>query len=309
MIDFDYDDVDAALADSVLGLGVDRVPKLFADGVVAHDADWWREVAALGVLGLATDPGGGAVTTIAAAMEALGRCDAPGPFVETFVAMQLLPDDDVADGVATGELLVTIATSQPVPWLPIADVVVAITDGRATRATVSGVVETLDSLAGEPWGRATLAPGADLGDAHRALAIGDVAASAYLVGEAEHLLSEAAQYASDRIQFGVPIASFQSVSHPLADCHLRLSAARALTRRAAHAIDHDTPDASTAAATARRSATRAALDSAFRAHQTHGAMGFTVEGPIGNRSAKIRQVSLAASTGDTSDRVLAGWGL
>jgi alkylation response protein AidB-like acyl-CoA dehydrogenase len=307
VIDFDYDDVDAALADSVRGLCAARLARPPEGAAHGYSPEWWREVAELGVLGLATEVGGGSVTTVSATMEQLGRADAPGPFVETFVAMQLL-GAGVGDDVAAGSRMATVATTQPVPWLPIADVVVEIDGGRGHLATVEGDVEALGSLAREPWGRAELRRVADLGDASRSVAVGDVAAGAYLVGEADHVLTEAAQYAADRVQFKVPIATFQAVSHPLADCFLELSAARALVRRAAYALDTGAPNALAAAATARRSATRAALDTVFRAHQTYGAIGFTVEGPIGNRSAKIRQVSLAVSAPGSTDRILSAWG-
>ncbi|MGD9999957.1 MAG: acyl-CoA dehydrogenase family protein [Ilumatobacteraceae bacterium] len=308
MIDFDYDDVDAALADSVRGLCAARLQQPAEGTQPAFTRAWWAELAGLGVLGLATETGGGSITTITAAMEQLGRADAPGPLVETFVAMQLLPPD-TGEQVAAGEQIATVATNRPVAWLPVADVVVEIEAGTAHLAAVSGEIDEVGSLAREPWGHAQLERVAELGDARRALAIGDLAVGAYVVGEADHVLHAAAEYASDRVQFKVPIASFQGVSHPLADSFLHVSAARALVRRAAFALDEDARGALAQAATARRSATRAALDTVLRAHQTYGAMGFTVEGPIGNRSAKIRQVSLAASAPGAADRILAAWGI
>ena len=135
-------------------------------------------------------------------------------------------------------------------------------------------------------------------------------ATFYLVGEADHLLTTAARYAADRVQFKNPIGNFQAVAHPLADCHVRLSAARTVTRIAAHAIDTGDQHAPAAAATARRSATKAALGTAYQVHQTYGAIGFTVEGPVGNRSAKIRQTSLAGhSTGAGVEHILRQRGL
>jgi alkylation response protein AidB-like acyl-CoA dehydrogenase len=133
---------------------------------------------------------------------------------------------------------------------------------------------------------------ADLGPARGAIAIADVALAAYLAGCGDFLLRNVAAYAADRVQFRKPIGSFQSVAHPLADCFVQLTSARTLARLGAHAIDNGLPAASVAAATARLSATRAALHTALQAHQTYGAMGFTVEGPIGSRSARIRQLSL-----------------
>jgi alkylation response protein AidB-like acyl-CoA dehydrogenase len=83
-----------------------------------------------------------------------------------------------------------------------------------------------------------------------------------------------------------------------------------LTRIAAHTMDSTGEFPLAAAATARRSATKAALDAAFQVHQAYGAMGFTVEGPVGNRSAKIRQTSLAGRRpGDGNDHILQRRGL
>jgi alkylation response protein AidB-like acyl-CoA dehydrogenase len=306
VIDFEYDDIDAALADSVRRLCESRLAP-------AHErrpgvpAAFWRDLAALGVLGLATEAGGGSVTTVAAAMETLGHADAPGPLVETMIAVQLL-DGELAEAVAAGAEIATVAITQPVAWLPSATVIVEIDGDGAHLATAKGEVTHVGSLAGDPWGTAVLERRRRLGDCGRALAVGDVAAAAYLVGEAQQLLTAAAAYACDRVQFKVPIASFQAVAHPLADCFLRLTAARTVTRIAAHAIDTQS-DAASAAATARRSATRAALDTSFRVHQTYGAMGFTVEGPVGGRSARIRQTSLAGLAGGATERILATKGL
>jgi alkylation response protein AidB-like acyl-CoA dehydrogenase len=307
VIDFEYDDIDASLADSVRAMCESRLAASHAreTGV---SPEFWRQLGSLGVLALGTPGGGGGVTTIAAAMESLGHADAPGPLVETLVAMQLL-DEERASSVGDGSQMATVAVTQPVAWLPDADVVVEIDGGIAHLVTVKGDVEPVASLVGDPWGSAVFERRSQLGDATRALAVGDVATAAYMVGEAEQLLAAAAAYATDRVQFKVPIASFQAVAHPLADCFLRVAAARTVTRGAAYALDTAAPNAFASAATARRSATRAALDTAFRAHQTYGAMGFTVEGPIGARSARIRQASLAVIVPGAIDRILAARGL
>jgi alkylation response protein AidB-like acyl-CoA dehydrogenase len=214
------------------------------------------------------------------------------------------------DAIVSGARVATVTTSDLVPWLPIADTVIEIDGSRAHRARPAGDVIAVESLAGDPWGRAAIERVEDLGDATAALAIGDVAAAAYMVGEADHLLRGAASYVADRVQFRTPIGNFQAVAHPLADCFLRVTAARTLVRIAAYTIDTGGRSPLAAAATARRSATRAALDAAFQVHQAYGAMGFTVEGPIGNRSAKIRQTSLAGrGLGDGTDHILLGRGL
>ena len=131
-----------------------------------------------------------------------------------------------------------------------------------------------------------------LGDATTAVALGQTAAAAYLAGAAQNLVEIASQYAKDRVQFNRPIATFQAISHPLASCSVAVSASRILARAAACALDNRDPDAPAAAARARLSATASATAAAYQAHQTFGAIGFTIEGPVAHVSLRIRQLSL-----------------
>jgi hypothetical protein len=98
-------------------------------------------------------------------MEQLGQANAPGPFVETFVAVQLL-DAERVEAIVTGAYVATVTTSNSlgdlgnlVPWLPIADTVIEIDGSRAHLVRVAGEVVPVDSLAGEPWGRAAIEHG------------------------------------------------------------------------------------------------------------------------------------------------------
>jgi alkylation response protein AidB-like acyl-CoA dehydrogenase len=115
--------------------------------------------------------------------------------------------------------------------------------------------------------------------------------AAYLVGLTGRLLDVAVSYATDRRQFGKAIGDFQAVAHPLADVALGARAAGALARSAAGTFDGG-DDPAPSAAVARLSATRAARRASYQAHQVHGAMGFTVEGPVAHLSHRARQVSL-----------------
>jgi alkylation response protein AidB-like acyl-CoA dehydrogenase len=118
------------------------------------------------------------------------------------------------------------------------------------------------------------------------------------------------EWARDREQFGRPIGDFQSVAYPLADVAVRTRAARNLVRSAAYALDHGDSSTASAAATARLSAARAALDATYRAHQAFGALGFTVEGPVAGIGQHIRQISLhPPGAGAAREAVLAGLGL
>lgn len=288
MITLDFDDADAELAASL---------RRFCDetSLVEEGTDlsrsYWKGLADLGVLGLATREGGGGATTIAAAMEVLGRADAPGPLAATFVAGQLV--DDAARGrIASGDDVVSVGSALLFPWLPVAEIVIELDGSHAHLATVSGDIEEVQTLGGEPWGRARVERLVDLGDAHAALAVGNVAIAAFLAGSGARALEDAAAYAGDRVQFRQSIGSFQAVAHPMAEAYIRLTAARTLARCAAFALDNADPAAASAAATARLSASKAAMAAAFHCHQAYGALGFTVEGPLGTRSARIRQVAM-----------------
>jgi hypothetical protein len=226
-------------------------------------------------------------------MEALGRAGAPGPFAGTYMASQLVGEVD-RGRLLSGDALASVGTPPLLPWAAVADVFVELAGDEAWLARAVGEIEHVDTLAGEPWGRVALVRVEPLGSSRRAVVVGDVAVAAYLVGAAEQLVAVTAQWLADRVQFGRPIGEFQSLSHPLAEVRIRTTAARGLTRSAAHAAD--TADQSSAdaasAATARLSATRAALDATYRAHQSFGALGFTVEGPVALLGQRIRQISL-----------------
>ena len=292
MIDLEYDADQSALADTV-----HRWCERHASDAVVRELDGqfprplWDGLAELGVLGLGTAEGGGGALEIAAAMEQLGVANVPGPLSATFVATQLLPSDDRI-AVAGGGVVVSVGPPPLMPWAPVASIFIELGADEAWRAHTESTLEPVETLGGEPWGRVSLVRDERLDGVSRALAVGDVAVGAYLAGAGARLLHVATDYARDRVQFGRPIGEFQAVAHRLADVHLRLTAARHLVRLSAHALDSGSADAVTDAATARLSATRAALDAAYSAHQTLGAMGFTVEGPVAGVARRIRHVSL-----------------
>ncbi len=290
-LDLSYSAEQDALADSVRGV-VSR--HIDSDDPAGIPHRVWKALAELGVLGLATPEGGGGAQEIAAVMEVLGEAGTPGPLVATFMATQLVAQPE-RDRLARGSGIASVGSPPLMPWAPFADVFVELADDGAWLARPAGDIETVSTLAGEPWGRTRLdrVAAVDGSDWRRALVVGDVAVAAYLVGAAGHLVTITSQWLRDRVQFGRPIGQFQSLAHPLADVAIRARAARALTRIAAYAADSaDEAAASSAAATARLSATRAALDATYRAHQSFGALGFTVEGPVARIGQQVRQVSL-----------------
>ena len=67
--------------------------------------------------------------------------------------------------------------------------------------------------------------------------------AAALVGLGLGALTIGVRYVTEREQFGVPIGSFQSLQHGLADVAVTLDGAQLLARKAAWAFDVDHPDA------------------------------------------------------------------
>jgi hypothetical protein len=260
------------------------------------------------VLAVGTDGEGGA-RELVASCEALGAAAVPGPLVETFVALRLLPSENRA-AVAAGEALVALGEPPFLPFAPLAELFVELAEERAFLARPRGPVVAVDTLAGDPWGQLELERVRELPGAAEALAAGRLACAALLAAAGRHVVEEAAAHARTRKQFGRAIGEFQAVAHPLAACWIRVAAAEMLARAAAHDADHGDPDAATLAAAAWLSARRAALDAAHQAHQTFGAVGITLEGPLFGLTRRIRQwASLALGEAPAFSGVAAAAGL
>ena len=286
-----YDDEQLALQDSIDGFcrRAGTGPLFAVDNPLP--ANFWSGLAELGVLFLGTEAGGGGALEIAAAMETLGRHGAPGPLVGTFAATALLADDEI-ERVGSGDALVSVGQNRLFPWAPVAAIFVEVDGDEAWLVEPRGAIDVHETTGNEPWGYINAKRIRSLGDARNAMARTQVAAAAYLVGAGQELIDLAAAYARDRIQFNKPIATFQAVSHPLAVASVRLNASRILARGAAQQLDSNEPGANVAAAIARLSAIGSAMAAAYQAHQLFGAMGFTVEGPVGHLSHRIRQIGL-----------------
>jgi alkylation response protein AidB-like acyl-CoA dehydrogenase len=213
------------------------------------------------------------------ALERLGHWCVPGPVTESIaVAPVLMADDDRAQGLASGELIVTVALPPVVP--------------RAVDAEAAGLVllagNGVVSDATVQASRASVDPSRRLCDVSasgdrrpaddcRAYDIGALATAAQLVGAGEALLSAAVDYAKQRTQFGRVIGSYQAIKHKLADVHIALEMARPLLYGAALSLAADSSDTARDVSAAKVAAAEAATLAARNALQTHGAIGFTSE--------------------------------
>jgi len=96
-------------------------------------------------------------------------------------------------------------------------------------------------------------------------------------GGAEQSLADAVAYAKERVAFGRPIGSYQSIKHPLAELAGGNDLATAGVQFAAWALSENQPEARKAAAIAQSYASEQYAAVTFRNIQVFGAIGFTWE--------------------------------
>jgi alkylation response protein AidB-like acyl-CoA dehydrogenase len=104
--------------------------------------------------------------------------------------------------------------------------------------------------------------------------------AAALTGAAEAVRDLSVAHASDRVQFGQKIGTFQAVSHPCADMALRCEAAVSQVKMAAITLRDGRTDREFQVRAARIVALNAALANASASVQLHGGMGFAAEYPV-----------------------------
>lgn len=109
----------------------------------------------------------------------------------------------------------------------------------------------------------------------RTLALAAIGLAHEMVGGAERLRVSALDYANMRVQFGRPIASFQSMKHKQADMLVDVELAKSAAYAAASAVDDGDGDVAALASLAKASASEAYLQTAIHTIQIHGGIGFT----------------------------------
>jgi alkylation response protein AidB-like acyl-CoA dehydrogenase len=87
-------------------------------------------------------------------------------------------------------------------------------------------------------------------------------------------------YVKERKQFGVPVGSYQAVSHRCAQMLLDTEKARSITAFAAWAADADPQRLAEAAVMAKAAASDAGVEVTSSAIQAHGGIGFTWESDV-----------------------------
>jgi alkylation response protein AidB-like acyl-CoA dehydrogenase len=99
-------------------------------------------------------------------------------------------------------------------------------------------------------------------------------------GTAQRATDYASKYATERVAFGKPIATFQGVSFMLADCALRIGAARLEMFDVAAHVDAGLPDTESAVTRAVNYASVVATTSTRDSLQVLGGHGFITDHPV-----------------------------
>ena len=99
------------------------------------------------------------------------------------------------------------------------------------------VLENVQVAAGDVVARGDEA----LAAMHWARAATRTALSAMALGLCDKMMRITGQYTSEREQFGRAIATFQAVSHRVADCYIDVESLRLVTQQAASLIDQERP--------------------------------------------------------------------
>ena len=118
------------------------------------------------------------------------------------------------------------------------------------------------------------------------------AIGAQAVGIAQGALDFAIHYANERIQFGKPISSFQSIQFMIADMATQIEAARSLVYKAASRIDEKQEDVGKLSAISKYFASQSAMKVTTDAVQILGGYGYMKDYPVERmmRDAKVTQV-------------------
>ncbi|WP_326829464.1 acyl-CoA dehydrogenase family protein [Streptosporangium sp. NBC_01810] len=261
----------------------------------------WTAIAEAGALGLtAPDLGAGALDVVAAG-DALGQGGCPGPWWQTLLTLDALPAED-AEAAMAGALVLTAGTATAMPWGASADRIFELgrydEDGWRVRPVALGEVrEDWVSLGHEPVVAAELVPASpEVLVGPRTALLARLGLAAYLAGAGQRVLSDVVAYAGQRTQFRTRIGDFTAVAHPLAEIDAQVRAATLLTRRAADALDDaDDPRAAEIDVhAALRAAARSSRQAVYQAHQTYGAIGFSLEGPLSWLGQRVAQLATEA---------------
>ncbi len=141
-------------------------------------------------------------------------------------------------------------------------------------------------------------------DAMRVLDAGRIGIAALAVGLAQGACEAARRHATQREQFGHPIASFQAIQFKLADMATRIEAARWLTYRAAWLKDRGRVT-TRESAMAKLFASETAVRVAEEGVQIHGGYGFVKDYPAEKFFRDVKLTTIGEGTSEIQRLIIA----
>jgi alkylation response protein AidB-like acyl-CoA dehydrogenase len=265
------------------------------------DERLWSELCELGWPGIAIaeEHGGQGLGRVELSIlcEELGRAVAPVPFLPSVLAATLIEHagsdpqrerwlEGLASGAKIGAVgLARDGVAELVIGAPEAHVVVLV-EGEQARVLAADELELTPLAAIDPTRTAAgvsspAGAGETLaGDSAAGVDRAIVAVASELVGVCDRSLEMTVAYVKERKQFGVPVGSYQAVSHRCAQMLLDTEKARCTAAFAAWTADADPERLAEAAAMAKAAASDAGREVTASAIQAHGGIGFTWEADV-----------------------------
>jgi alkylation response protein AidB-like acyl-CoA dehydrogenase len=272
----------------------ERVREVEARG--GFDPELWSALGDLGVPSIGDRASGATLLDLGVVADRCGAHLASAPVVEALVAARATSDP--------GDQLVVfhprpLDEGGPVAGAAVADAVIGRLGDRLVRIELGAdraPVADLGCRASATIDVADLEP-ATIGDGDAAdLALDEwhVLTACWQAGLGRRALELGVQYAKDREQFGVPIGSFQTIQHRLADLHTALDGAHLLAREAAWAFDAGDARRRWLALAASAWCGEHADAAANWSLHVHGGYGFMVEYAVHLYVKRAKAVRLAA---------------
>ena len=330
-----------ALREGVAGVLSEKSDSLavhaFIDGKNSLDRELWCQAASLGWLGFGIPEQYGGLGLgfrgLAILHNELGRQAAPGPYIPTLSAAQVIMEHGSEAArtawlprIVSGEVNAAVPASTPIPL----DAPPLTWSGAAVSGTVRCLGERDATFAlaaaGDVWVIVELAaaevnavpmwdrtrelidirfrdakPAAILKDREgvslalaRAMALATAADSC---GGARSITERTIAYMKAREQFGQPIAGFQALKHRVADLATKLAIMDEMVAHAVHRTAADEPDADIWASLAKAEVTETFVFVATDCVQLHGGVGFTwdFDPHIFLKRARLNEVLLMAN--------------
>jgi alkylation response protein AidB-like acyl-CoA dehydrogenase len=253
-----------------------------------YDQGLWTEIIGLGWPGIAVaeEHGGqdlGAVE-LAVLLEELGYACAATPFLSTAVAAAVIQGCGTEaqrarwlPGLVAGEVRAGVGTAELAADAADADVVVLL-EGDQARLVAEPQTEPLVTI--DPTRRFARVRGEGEALEPGAAARVHAAVAAELVGVCQRALDMTLAYVKERKQFGVPVGSFQAVSHRCAQMLLGTESVRSTAYFAAWTADAEPDRLAEGAALAAAAGATHGREVTGSAIQAHGGIGFTWEADV-----------------------------